>query len=116
MKRKWFRKTNITNKEHINRNVFTKLVNDIYIWRKKEILKATIHELLHGLHGCINRYPKLINVSIKYNISKEININETYTNISKLLKCLITYLSNKCLSIFHNVTRSRTIFTIKQIH
>ena len=83
----------IPNLHHINSGMcsYTTGKCDIHIWRKEEILKVTIHELLHGLHQeILHDTPKIIsNYQSKYNISsKEININETYTEIwAKIINC-----------------------------
>lgn len=89
------KKQTLLNHEHINSGMCSYITGkcDIHIWRKEEILKVTIHELLHGLHSVIlTDTPKLISMyQSKYNISsKEININETYTEIwANILNCLL---------------------------
>lgn len=85
----------IPNLHHINSGMCSYKTGkcDIHIWRKEEILKVTIHELLHGLHQeILQDTPKIIsNYQSKYNISsKEININETYTEIwANILNCFL---------------------------
>jgi hypothetical protein len=71
----------------------------ITIWRKEEIMKVTIHELIHGLqphplkdtNEIIHYYQK------KYNItSSKINIDETYTELwANILNCFILSYESK---------------------
>lgn len=65
----------------------------IEIWRKEELLKVTIHELIHGL--CYDEYrdtPELIEYyRNKYNIiSDKINSGEAYTEIwANIINCFL---------------------------
>lgn len=67
----------------------------IYIYRKEEILKVTIHELFHALrydYICGNDSEKIIKYyRKKYNITSEkINTNEAYTEIwSNIINCFL---------------------------
>ena len=72
---------------------------EITIWRKEEIVKVTIHELIHALHTQpLEDTPELIQYyQQKYNISSEkINIDESYVEIwANLLNCFILSLQSK---------------------
>jgi len=63
----------------------------VNIWRKEEILKVMVHELIHAL--CIDEFndtPEIINhYKENYNISSDrINTNEAYTEIwANLINC-----------------------------
>lgn len=117
------------NYEHINSGMcsYKTGICEIHIWRKEEILKVTIHELLHGLHSVmLTDTPTLISMyQSKYNISsKEININETYTELwANILNCFLisfTFQTN-VYQYFTMLLKAEQIFcsyqtnTIKQI-
>lgn len=65
----------------------------IEIWRKEELLKVTIHELIHGL--CYDEYKDTYDLiehyKNKYNIiSDEINSREAYTEIwANIINCFL---------------------------
>ena len=88
-----FKIPTIFNKEHVNSGSchFTPKQNTIHIWRIEEILKVTLHELLHALelHHLFDNDEIIQYYQNKYNLlSDNININEAFTEIwANLLNC-----------------------------
>ena len=65
----------------------------IYIWRKEEILKTTLHELIHALKftDYLDTQELINHYKIRYNISsRPINTDEAYTEIwANLINCFL---------------------------
>ncbi len=74
-----------------------KINGNIYIWRKEEVAKVLIHELLHSLrydyYSQNNELDSMIKK--KFNINNHININESYTEtLATILNCIYFTLEN----------------------
>jgi hypothetical protein len=71
----------------------------IYIWRKEELEKVFIHELIHALQLDFYEYPTSLDKSISYNFniktSMRLNIFEAYT---ELWACLLNIIMNCILT------------------
>ncbi len=64
---------------------------DIYIWRKEELPKVLIHELLHSLRYDYYSQNDYLNNLIHqdFNVTHHINVNESYTEtLATVLNCL----------------------------
>ena len=77
--------------EHINSASTTIYYNnpgagDIYIWRKDELSKVLVHELLHSFNYDQNLL-NITNTGIFKNIDS-LNLNETFTELSAVLICI----------------------------
>lgn len=73
----------------------------ITLWRKEELLKVTIHELIHGLHYDYKQDPEelIYHYQQKYDLSStKMNTFEAYTEIhAELIHCyLLTYFTTGC--------------------
>ena len=70
---------------------------DIYIWRKEEILKVLIHELLHSLRYDYYSQNKVLDNMLKkeFNVNNHLNINESYTEtLATILNCIYFTIEN----------------------
>ena len=92
----------ILTKEKVNSGSCSQTIDQsvIDIWRKEEILKVTIHELIHALHfeNYQDTFDLIKHYQDKYNISsKKINSKEAYTEIwANIINCyLISVSQNK---------------------
>ena len=93
--------------------------NKIIIWRKEEIMKVTIHELIHLLNLGLNQnFTKLIHhYKNKYKISSNyILIDEAYTEFLAVLinNYLITKFSKKTYNYFKYLLKLEINFSIFQ--
>ena len=93
--------------------------NKIIIWRKEEIMKVTIHELIHLLNLGLNQtFTKLINhYKNKYKISSNnILIDEAYTEFLAVLinNYLITKFNKKTYNYFKYLLKLEINFSIFQ--
>jgi hypothetical protein len=92
----------------------------INIWRKEEILKVTVHELLHALrHDNYDDNDKVVNhFTSKYNISSsKINTHEAYTEIwANLINCFLISekYNGKNKSIFRELVTIEKFYSIFQ--
>lgn len=96
----------------------------INIWRKEEIFKVTLHELIHafGFSNYDDTDELIAHFNNKYNIkSKIINSNEAYTEIwANILNCyLISQISQKksldFFTIMLSLERSYSIYLAQKI-
>lgn len=95
--------------------------SEINIWRKEELLKVMVHELIHAL--CFDRYSDNENIinhykSI-YNLSSNvINTGEAYTEIwANILNCyLISKIYNKGEEYFYRLMGIEKDFCLFQAH
>ena len=92
--------------DNINSACCTKYINkfgNISIWRKEEVEKVLVHELIHALHYDFVIYDKTIDTQIsnKFDINniKNVNIFEAYTEALATVLSHIIYLqlSNKVI-------------------
>jgi len=101
--------------------------NDIYLWRKEEIVKVMIHELIHSLDWDIRKAETEIFgiFSKKLKITKKILLSEAYTEAwAEIINCYILSLSDKKkedrFSRFIHYLEIETLFsvwqTVKIIH
>jgi hypothetical protein len=101
--------------------------NDIYLWRKEEIVKVMIHELIHSLDWDIRKSETEIFgiFSKKLKITKKILLSEAYTEAwAEIINCYILSLSDKKkedrFSRFIHYLEIETLFsvwqTVKIIH
>jgi len=70
---------------------------DIYIWRKEEINKVLLHELLHSLRYDYHSQNDRLNRSIgkDFNVNEHINVNESYTEtLATILNCVFYTIEN----------------------
>lgn len=74
--------------------------NKIIIYRNDEIFKVLIHELIHYL-GCDLSHDFILNLNNHFNVSKNLKLNETYTELIALLfnSFLKSYESTKIKNI-----------------
>lgn len=67
--------------------------SNIHIWRKEEIMKVTLHEMIHALEldNYSDSFEIIKNYREKYNITSEkLNTNEAYTEIwANILNCFL---------------------------
>ena len=109
----------IFTQNEINSGLTDFRTNKIIIWRKEEIMKVTIHELIHLLNLGLNKnFTKLINhYKNKYKISsKFIIIDEAYTEFLAVLinNYLITKWNKKTYNYFKYLLKLEIFFTIFQ--
>ena len=94
----------------------------INIWRKEELLKVIIHELIHAL--CFDNYRDTKEIIDHYNIryntsSHSINTNEAYTELwANLINCFL--ISKKAQTnneiFFYNLVSLEKYFALYQAH
>ena len=68
-----------------------KINGNIYIWRKEEMQKILLHELLHSLqYDYYSQNKKLDNMIKKeFNVNNHLNVNESYTEVlATVLNCI----------------------------
>jgi len=88
----------------------------VHIWRKEEILKVTIHELIHAL--CIDQFNDSLDIikhyQNKYQISSDIiNTNEAYTEMwANLINCF--WISQKVKKDSYNFFK--TLIALEKEH
>ena len=116
-------KSRIPNKDEVNSgscqcNEIESIIN---IWRKEEILKVTLHELIHALY--FDKYKDtndLINhYRIRYNVSSLImNTNEAYTELwANLMNCyLISKNETNQEELFNTLVSLEKCFSNFQAH
>ena len=115
--------------EEVNTGItyFYSSKNDIYLWRKEEIVKVMIHELIHSLDWDIRKAEtEIFNIfSKKLKITKKILLSEAYTEAwAEIINCYILSLSDKKkedrFSRFIHYLEIETLFsvwqTVKIIH
>ena len=112
-------KKQIFTQNEINSGLTDFRKNKIIIWRKEEIMKVTIHELIHLLNLGLNQnFTKLINhYKNKYKISSNyILIDEAYTEFLAVLinNYLITKFSKKTYNYFKYLLKLEMNFSIFQ--
>ena len=100
-------------------------IGDISIWRREEVEKVLVHELIHALYFDFFRYNKSIDISIDtyFDISTIDNINlfeaytETWTNIFSNIFYMILYRKNVCKLILNHLKYEAklSIFQIAKI-
>lgn len=93
---------------------------DISIWRKEEILKVLIHEMLHSLkydYYAINDNLDRI-VRKEYNVNKNINTNESYTEtLATILNCMYyTIENNKDYIYFLALLKNEQRHSLSQVN
>ncbi len=74
-----------------------KINGDIYIWRKEEVSKLLLHELLHSLRYDYYSQDKELDNMVKkdFNVNGYINVNESYTEgVTVILNCIYCALEN----------------------
>ena len=116
------KRNNIFTQNEINSGLTDFKENKIIIWRKEEIMKVTIHELIHLLNLGIDRNNRndleLINhYKQKYDVSSNnILIDESYTEFLAILlnNYLITKFLNKKYNYFTYLLKLEINFTIFQ--
>ena len=97
--------------------------SDIYLWRKEEIIKVCIHELIHSLQWDFNFDDNtILNIfKKKLNIKKNIVLTEAYTEAwAEIINCYIcaTNIETNPIEIFSrfiHYIELETIFSIWQI-
>tara|TARA_B100001094_G_scaffold332777_1_gene406439 strand:+ start:2384 stop:3394 length:1011 start_codon:yes stop_codon:yes gene_type:complete len=112
-------KNQILTKKEINSGLTDFRKNKIIIWRKEEIMKVTIHELIHLFNLGINKTSsKLINhYKKKYKISSNnIILDEAYTEFLAVLIniYLITKFTKKKYNYFKYLLKLEIYFSIFQ--
>jgi hypothetical protein len=98
--------------------------SDIYLWRKEEIVKVCIHELIHSLDWDIRKSEKDIFslFSKEFDISKNILLSEAYTEAwAEILNCYIcAYLIEKdpkeIFCRFIHYLEIETIYSMWQVY
>ncbi len=90
---------------------------DISIWRKEEFHKVLVHELLHAFKYDFNftsEIDKLIGTH--FNIKKEININESYTEMMALIfySMIKTVGEKKKFNNFINLLDQELVYSLRQ--
>ncbi len=88
----------------------------VLVWRKEELLRVTIHELLHAIRSDFALYitPYLDNQALKhFNIlpDNNININEVYNEFNACL--LTTVISSKTPTILFTNLEHERLYSIK---
>ena len=82
-------------------NIFSEHLGEIYIWRREEVEKVLVHELIHALGLDFFMYPEKFNTTMKqqFNLPKSIEIRlgeayvETWANLINTV--LVSYLSKQ---------------------
>lgn len=70
---------------------------DICIWRREEVLKVVLHEMLHSLRYDYNAIDDKLDKIIrkKYNVNNKISVNESYTEtLATILNCMYLAIEN----------------------
>tara|TARA_Y100001958_G_C21236233_1_gene562723 strand:+ start:247 stop:1257 length:1011 start_codon:yes stop_codon:yes gene_type:complete len=114
-----FETNKIFTKQEINSGLTDFRKNKIIIWRKEEIMKVTIHELIHLLRlGIKKTSSKLINhYKKKYKVSSDnIILDEAYTEFLAVLinSFLITKFTNNNFNYFKYLLKLEIYFSIFQ--
>lgn len=116
---KSLKRNQILTQNEINSGLTNLIEKKIIIWRKEEIMKVTIHELIHLLNIGINKTStKLINhYKKKYKISSNnIILDEAYTEFLAVLinNYLITKFTNKNYNYFKYLLKLEIYFSTFQ--
>ena len=114
------------NSDQVNTGITYKNLNnsEIFLWRKEEIVKVCIHELIHSLDWDTNKsHNEIFNIfKNEFNINKKILLAEAYTEgWAKILNCYICayLLENNPKEIFcrfiHYI-ELETLFSVWQVY
>ncbi len=67
----------------------------IFIWRKEEVKKVLIHELLHSFRCDYHMYDWDHKIKKYFNVKSHINVNESYVEtLANIFNCMLTTIEN----------------------
>lgn len=101
-KKRYPKKGEIIGSDNVNSGsceIYNYKNGDIYIWRREEVRKVLIHELLHSLKIDyeISNSGHLDNkIKNDFNVNRDININEAYAeSLATIINCMIIAIEKK---------------------
>ncbi len=115
-KKKLPKKKEIISKEHVNSGCC--IDKNIYLWRKEELLKVLLHEMIHS-RGLDKHLYNADNVIMDvFNVKDNVNINESYTELMATVFNSIFYTieNKKSYKHFLKIMQTETEHSMEQIH